>query len=305
MSLGREHLSESHGLYRRAYEKAIADDSADGVVYAGINTATTALLLGDESYALETASHVADVCRAKIEEKPDYWSMATLGECHLLARDFEKASEDYAAAVQLAGNQIANIASSRRNAEIILRHQKADLSLLDKCFVIPSVAIFSGHLIDRRNAEKARFPESRIEFVRQRLQTYFEEANIGFGYASAARGGDLLFLDELEQSNGKTYVVLPVAEKPFVDTSVAIDSQTDWTPLFATAMAGASQVIVLDRLTNAAEPLHFEYANRVMTGLAILHARSLGTRVKPIAVWDRKPAPVSYTHLTLPTTPYV
>lgn len=287
----QHYLRQSHDLYRRGYEKAIALGSQDGTIYAGINAATTAMLLGDQDFADRAASLVAKTCHQKTEEGEgaDYWSFATLGECALIAGDYNDAKGFYHDAAKLAVGQYANLASTRRNAKLILTHQGKGLDFLSECFSIPKVAVFSGHLIDRPGME-VRFPHAQIKAVRLQLQKAILENQIGFGFAAAGCGGDLVFLEELGKLQGESHVVLPLASDTFVQTSVAIDQQLDWRPIFDKAIGDAAQVVVVNDFSRTADPVYFEYANQVMTGLAILHAASLDTELLPIAVWDHKPA---------------
>lgn len=285
----QQHLQQSHSLYRQGYEAALVNESAGGLIYAGVNAATTALLLGDTEFANSVAAQVATVCRQQSSNQPDYWAMATLGECALIVGNYDEAKSHYSAATQLADGQYANIASTRRNAEIILRYQDQDKALLAECFNIPSVAVFSGHMIDRPGRPQ-RFPHSEIESVRNNLKQVLQSQSVGFGYAAAACGSDLLFLQELEASKGETHIVLPLAEEQFLEASISIDPDYDWRSVFDVAMDAAAQVTIVNDFSKTADALHFEYANRVMTGLAILHAHSLSTDLVPICVWDQKPA---------------
>ncbi len=280
-------LRESHRLYRQGFDHALAHDSADGAIYAGINAATTALLLNDSPTAAAIASQVAEVCQAK--QFADYWSTATLGECNLIARKLDDAAAHYSAAMQLAGSNYADIASTRRNAAILLKHLKIDPKVLSSWFPIPNLAVFTGHMMDAPGAS-ARFPHERIESVRLQLQACLEENNVRFGYAAAACGADLLFLDAIYRRDGELHIVLPLNEELFVQSSVTIDPSYDWEKDFRRLMETAAHVVVANDFSRTGDALQFEYANQVMTGLAMLHARALGTEIVPIAVWDGKPS---------------
>ncbi|WP_442508904.1 tetratricopeptide repeat-containing protein [Novipirellula sp. SH528] len=289
LSKREEHLRESYRLYRKGFDHALATDSADGAIYAGINAATTALLLNEAETAAAIAKQVAPICRSKPDCESDYWAMATLGECDLIMGRLEDAAAHYCAAVKLAGSNYADIASTRRNAAILLDHLKIDAEVLTEWFPIPSVAIFTGHLIDRPGSE-TRFPHERIDSVRSQINACLAENRVGFGYSAAASGGDLLFLGAIEQRDAESHIVLPLGKELFVQLSVAGDPNHDWEKEFEQAMDRAAHVMVVNDFSRTDDPLQFEYANQVMTGLAMLHARSLGAKIIPIAVWDGKPA---------------
>lgn len=284
-----EALQESRRLYQAGYESAVAKNSADGAIYAGINAATTALLLGEEDTASRLASEVAAICRNKPDADSDYWALATLGECAVLAGEFEEAATHYSAAVALAGGNYADIASTRRNAELILSHRGDDLTRLSDWFPIPNVALFTGHLIDRPGMP-VRFPHSRIEAVQADLQRVADENRIGFCFAAAACGGDLLFLKAAQNREAECHIILPLPLKQFREASVDVDPQRDWSAEFDESLELATDVTVVNDFSRNAKPVHFGYANLVMTGLAMLHARSLGVDVVPVTVWDGKPS---------------
>lgn len=279
------HLRESYRLYRRGFDHAMATNSAEGAIYAGINAATTALLLGESDTAAEIANQVADICQNKPDAESDYWAMATLGECALITGRLDDASIHYRAAVKLAGSNFADIASTRRNAAILLRYLQLDTKTLSEWFPIPNVAIFTGHLMDQPGSD-LRFPHDRIDAVRSELVACLAENRVGFGFSAAASGGDLLFLDAIDQRDGESHIVLPLREELFIELSVAVDQHRNWELEFKQAIERAAHVLVVNDFSRTGDALQFEYANQVMTGLAMLHARTLGAEIVPIALWD-------------------
>lgn len=285
----RASLSDAHRLYRQGYDYAVREKSVDGAIYNGINAATTALLLGDKDVATRLAREVAEACKTRLDLQSDYWSLATLGECAVIAGRVDEAAEYYTDAVTLAGRDYANIASTRRNAGILLRHLGQDSKLLSEWFPILKVAVFTGHLIDQPG-QPLRFPHSQIEAVQSRLTEILDEHHVGFGFSAAACGGDLLFLDVLQKREAEAFIVLPLPQEQFAKSSVDVDPQHDWLPDMQRALDHAAQVTIVNDYSRSARPMHFEFANRVMTGLARLHARSLGAEVVPITVWDERTA---------------
>ena len=91
---------------------------------------------------------VAVISREKLDEEPDYWAMATLGECALITGDLAEAGRCYRSAVEMAGSNFADVSSTRRNASILLKQMNEDMGLLERWFPIPKIALFTGHLID-------------------------------------------------------------------------------------------------------------------------------------------------------------
>lgn len=282
-------LEDANDFYGRGFERAVLLESPNGAIYTGVNEATTALLLGDVEAAQLRAEHVSQICAGKPDSDYDYWAQATWGECALIASDLEAAQTHYQRAVELADGNIADIASTRRNARLLIECLRFDLRLLDEWFPIPTICVFSGHLIDRPGASE-RFPHRRIPEVRRQLAKIISEEKVGFSYSAAACGADLVFAKAVRESGADCCIVLPLPPDPFATASVTIDQEYDWMPEFQEALDQSSRVTVVNDLSRSAQPIHFDYANRVMTGLAGLHARSLGTKIVPVAVWDERPA---------------
>jgi hypothetical protein len=80
---------------------------------------------------------------------------------------------------------------------------------------------FSGHMTDAPDRATPRFPESRVESVRTRLRAVLERQTQPLhGVSSGARGGDLIFLEELLALGGSATILLPFPADAFKQTSV-------------------------------------------------------------------------------------
>jgi class 3 adenylate cyclase/tetratricopeptide (TPR) repeat protein len=285
----RRYLQESHDLYRQGYQRATDTGSPDDALYAGINAATTALLLGDRDTGQRLAREVERICLRKLEDVSDYWALATLGECALIGGRYEDAARHYSLAVRLAGRNHADIASTKRNASMLLQSLGEHAVDLSAWFPTANVVVFTGHLIDRPGAD-VRFPPGQIAAVAAEIRRELADVGVGFGFSAAACGSDLLFLEALDEIGGDSHVVLPMPAEHFIESSVAVPGDRDWVADFHRLVGQASQVTVVNEFSRRPQPEHFEYANVVMTGLAVLQSRRLGANVIPIAVWDRRPA---------------
>ena len=65
-----------------------------------------------------------------------------------------------------------------------------------------------------------RFPENKVHIVHQEIATRIRELNIRYGVSSAARGADILFIEELLNQGGMVQVYLPFPNHVFRGTSV-------------------------------------------------------------------------------------
>lgn len=287
---GRRFLQEAHRLYALGYAHARREPSDDGRLYTGINAATTAFLLGDEAEAVRLATEVAAIACAKAD--PDYWTLATLAESALIRRRLSEAAQYYSAACAKAGRKYADIASTKRNAGLLLEQLGEPSALLANWFPLPSVVVFTGHRLDapRDDGTRPRFDPRSIDRVSRELEQLLHDCGAAVGYAGAASGGDLIFLKALRNRGGDCHLVLPLPPEVFVAASVDDGGEHDWRADFKTALEFAAKTVVVSDFGGAAEPLHYEYANHVMTGLAILHAQALGAELIPVAVWDERPS---------------
>jgi class 3 adenylate cyclase/tetratricopeptide (TPR) repeat protein len=281
----QQYLQKAFRCYFDAYAHS------DGY-WSGINAATTALLLNDKMQASDLAGRVRTQCLGGLETAPNgrerYWVLATLGEAALVLGEWSEAANWYSRAAAIGQDRLGNLVSTRRNARLIIRHLGRDGAAIEACFRIPRVAVFSGHLIDRPERSEPRFPARLEADVARAIRNRMKDADIGFAYASAACGGDILFLECLSEMGAELDIVLPYHRDQFVQDSVDIVPGADWPARFAGVLGRAAQVITASdqRMSGSAVP--FEYAFRFVDGLAALRSDELDTELLCVAVWDGK-----------------
>lgn len=96
--------------------------------------------------------------------------------------------------------------------------------------------IFTGHMTDLPDRPTPRFPPTSEARARVAIRAHLKSRLPGrggslIGIASAARGGDLLFLEACRSLGLPAYVVLPFPPETFVKTSVA-GTPGDWPTRF-------------------------------------------------------------------------
>ena len=282
--LQRQHLARALHWYGEAYRRS-------GGYWSGINAATMALLLGrpDEAHAL--ARQVRGACLARRAEAPgndDYWLLATLGEAALLMGETSVAQDWYARAVGLGAHSYGDLASTRRNARLILTQRQADPQPIEACFPIPRVAVFAGHLIDRPDRFPPRFPAAFEENVRRALTDTLRRHSIGFGYSSAGNGGDILFLEALHEIGAEQVVVLPYNREQFLQDSVDFVPGANWAIRYRAALDRAAQVTTASEQRMLSGAMSYEYGFQLLDGMAAVRAEELDAELRCIAVWDGK-----------------
>jgi tetratricopeptide (TPR) repeat protein len=320
--LGRVHKE----MWRHAPDRKEADEAirmacgyyreAFGIgegYYPGINLAFTLAAAGDRLGAREIARKVARICRAELGEPDpdrgmlgrlfggaepapspagaaDGWLVATLAEALVHLEEHDEAARRYQRAATLFHGRWRDLASMRRQAREILSFSGGSAAWLDACFRFPSVAVFSGHMIDAPGRPVPRFPATAEAQVRAAIRDHLRAINAGWGYSSAACGADLLFCECLLEMDAKVNLVLPCAVNAFRRQSVRVGG-AGWERRFDDVLARATSTLIVSTggaasADDGAGPLGLVYANRILTGLAALQARSLDLEFRPLAVWD-------------------
>ncbi len=283
----------------RHYNSAYAKTSSD---YTGVNAATLCLLLGAPGRARAIAERVLDDClmRWKAIEPGDqsagddlYWLAATLGEAALILGESEAAGRWYRQANEIGrrARRFGDMGSTRQQLTAILFPAlRLDLSGMHTLFPMPRIAVFTGHMVDRPDRSRPRFPPLAAfeERVKSAIRARLDEQDALIGYASAACGSDILFLEAVQERGGETVVVLPYDKELFRHDSVAIVPGSDWSRRFDDVLA-RSKVHTVSTHRLALQGVSYEYANRVLHGLALIQAAQLGSSVTRLSVWDGGP----------------
>jgi len=286
-----ESLAAAFRLYEDAYLAADAAGRVGEAYYTGINAATLALLRGDAARARQVAHRVHELCTAELAREGEngggaYWLRATLGEAALVAGDLEQARTHYRRAAQLAGSRFADVASTRRQARLILSHIGQDQTWLEEALAVPPVLVFTGHMVDRPNRPSPRFPPLLEPVVRDEIRAYLDRFAPAAAYGSAACGADILCLEAMLERGAEVNVVLPFPPDQFRATSVDLVPGGDWSSRFDRVLASASSLTVVSDHGAESSGSAYEYANLVLTGMAMLRAGALATPVHGLAVWD-------------------
>src|SRR5882724_431525 len=210
----RKFLHRSAEIYLQAYEST-------GGYWSGINAATMNLLTGRTKRASELAKGVQKQCHKLLTAgcSDEYWLLAVLGEAALILRDWTEAEKWYRRAAKRGAGRFGDLQSSRRNAHLILRYWKADTSKIDGYLSVPPVVVFSGHMIDEAHRVAPRFPVSVEPAVARALRDKIDRLGPCFGFASAACGSDILFLEAMLDAGAEIHIVLPYNKEEFIRDS--------------------------------------------------------------------------------------
>ena len=150
----------------------------------------------------------------------------------------------------------------------------------------PLSLLFTGHMVDLPSREVPRFPPAIVAAVQGEIATrvayYVGKRDKGTvkGFASLARGGDILFHEVCRELGIGTVVVLPFAPHQFLTTSVEGAQGGNWQQRFRTIWDATSSDAryVLDLpISDAA----YADCNDRLLALASTHGP-----VQLIAIWD-------------------
>jgi tetratricopeptide (TPR) repeat protein len=281
------HFTRAFGLYERAYEGARRGHVAADTIYAGVNAATMAVLLGRADRAREIATQVHAIAEGSDPGAgaAAYWREATLGETALVLGEREAARTHYERAATLACGRYGDLGSTRRQARFLAEHLGLDADEVTAALSPPPVLVYTGHMIDRPDRASPRFPPSLEPAVREALRERIGAMRPAAAYGSAACGADLLCLELVREAGGETHVVLPFPVADFRRESVAF-AGGDWARRLDAALAAATTVTVASDHFASGSTATYEYANLLVTGMGKLRAQALGSRLEAIAVLD-------------------
>lgn len=278
-------------FWRRAAQTYAQAHRASDDYWTGINAATTALLIEQKKTAAALAKKIRVQCEGELRRRQGdkYWLLATLGEAALIERDWAAADDYYARAAQIAGRRFGDLQASRRNARLLLDYWQAERANIERSLRIPPVAVFAGHMIDHATRARTRFPAELEAPVATAIHDRIALLGAVSGYASAARGSDLLFLEAMLAAGGEIVVVLPYEEEEFLaDSYDDFPDAARWRERCARVLKKATRVVTASNQLLEIGGVSYDYANQLILGLACIRAAQLETKVVSLAVWDRR-----------------
>jgi class 3 adenylate cyclase/tetratricopeptide (TPR) repeat protein len=279
---------QAHHL-RLATERYLQAYQLTGSIWTGINAATLAKVMGRTDQASALAITVRTHCLQKLQadpDRPDYWLLATLGEAALILGQWSEAEDFYGKAIALGKGRFGDLSSSRRNALLLAQPMSDDVQRIQRWFQIPRVVVFCGHMIDRPDRSQPRFPAELEPVVYHAIRDRLRQLDARLGYASAACGADILFLEALRELEGELHIVLPSDRESFIQDSVDLIPGANWRQRFEHLMEQATEVIIASGKKQQTDGVEYEYSNRLLHGLAKMRAEQLGTDLIPLTVWD-------------------
>ena len=150
--------------------------------------------------------------------------------------------------------------------------------------------LFTGHMIDGRDREEARFPAEKEDAVKSEIQMLLnrEKENTKYnikGLASGACGGDILFHESCEELAISSEIFLPASINKFKKASVSFAGEK-WDKRFDKLVSKLPIYILEDNNSkNNKDKNIYELTNSWMLRIALENG---GKNMTLIALWDRK-----------------
>jgi class 3 adenylate cyclase/tetratricopeptide (TPR) repeat protein len=250
-----------------------------GGAYPAVNAATMAMLSGDSP----RATRLANQALATLGTGGDHWHHASAGEALLVLGRVDEARIHYAEAYRLAGHRFGDVASMRR--QLLLIGTDASRALVE-LLPAPQVIAFSGHMIDHPERLSPRFPADIEARVAVALRETVAALGPSIGFAQAACGADILFLEAMQDAGMQTQIVLPFPAAEFVRSSVAFAGE-QWIARFERALARATRVVLATEEGFLGDDVLFEHAANLIQGMAYLRAMELSAHPLMLTVLER------------------
>lgn len=281
------HLLNAAVAYLDAYRHT-------GGTWTGINAASMSLLVGERDRAHALAREVHERCLQELDSlkkrgDDTYWPLATLGEAALILEQWSEAEAWYHQAAEVGRGRFGQLATTRRQARLLMHSLGSDPALIERCLPLARVVVFAGHMIDQPGRASPRFPPQLERAVQDAIRQRLERSDAGVGFASAACGADILFLEAIMGRGGEAHVVLPYDRDQFKKESVECASGAGWGERYERVLRRAAEVRTASEHRLEDGSVTYDYANLLLLGLAAIRAAQLETELVPLAVWDRRP----------------
>ena len=280
-------LTECIARYQQAWSTTAGN-------WTGINVASLLAITGRRDEARAVAQKVLEQCRAEASaRKPDYWARATMGEAHLVLGDRKGAAHWYRLAHAASGGNFGDVASTRRQAMMLLGKSRRVRAWLDTVLPVPVVGVFCGQANGDQGQEGLDPTGPTAHAQRRAISRYIEQHRIGVGFTPAACPADILFLQAMQAAPAtqsmaapkrETRVVLPEPASDMARHHLAADGHWQWNKHLLRALKAADQVTVVS--DDASSTVATEYAHLILLGMARSRARNLTSTVRAFTLAD-------------------
>lgn len=269
-------LKDGIEAYRRA-------DALQPNLHARINAATLLRLAGAQAESESLARNILSALHSE-NGHGSHWDCATRAEAWLLTGEVALATQGYREAGRLAGLRFGDIASMRRQLQLLSGVMDSALVAL-AAISGPKVIAFSGHMIDTDDRNCPRFPARLEAAVQAAIHQSVAAALPLIAYTQAACGSDILFCECLLERSQEVNIVLPFSVDDYIEQSV-LPGGTSWVARFERVLAGATSITYATEERYLGDDALFEHTSNLIQGMAFLRARELAVTPGMLVVAD-------------------
>lgn len=270
---------------RRALDSARLYESVHRMTasaFPTINAATMFCLAHRPREARRLAQVAANKAYAERARVSGYWISATLGEAHVLLEEHEKALGYYRDAVERAKGRLGDLASMRRQLELIGQRLPVAKEILG-LFEGGTVAAFSGY------RDRGAWSPTLERAARAAIGERIDGVRVRVGFTGLASRLDILFAEGMMARGVELHVVLPFPGYVARVVEEVGRSALGWRRRFDVILGPARAEGRLHHATadpSAEDDVLRDFVTTVVQGLAIARARSLGFETRAIAVLE-------------------
>jgi class 3 adenylate cyclase len=270
-----EDLISAKNIYLSAYEQKPSST-------LGINAAYLGYRAGDKEWAHRFIQNLEDQGSLDNVEK-----FIAAGLKAFLLGHYEEAEKMIALALKAAPHRRSLALHLREMMMILVDGGHPFPTSMNQLIKPPTVAAFTGHMIDHPTRKTPRFPAFLEDVVAEELEKHLNEVGVDIGYSAAASGGDLLFLEGILKRDGEINVILPFEADDFKDTSVSFAGQ-NWEIRYRHILKLAHNLSYATTENYLGDDQLFQFGGLLMFGQALLRAKTLMSEPYLFTIWDEK-----------------
>ncbi len=238
---------------------------------------------------------------AKERNSSSYWARVTLADLALMSAPKKEVERAYKDAAAISNNNWFALDSTRQQLTVLrdlafrpeevgvaLEVIEREINRLKPSWQPRLTILFSGHMVDKSDREKPRFPDSKSGLASGAILNQLNDlgaTEADLAICSAACGGDLLFAELCLDRRMAVHLYLAMDEPEFLERSVNFAGEEWKKRYFRVKDHPKSTLFILPEDLGPGEVNANPFARNNVRML--YNALALGTdRVRLIALWD-------------------